>query len=333
MVIVKSAEKPVGTGPFSFVRYEKDRLLEVARNTDYWGEKAQSSGIIFRFLPDNAARVMAFLAKEADILADIPWEILPQLKDNPSCRVYTSPLGTYTGLMLSGKGVLEDKAIRRAVSMAIDRKAINEALWQGQGDTRQTLLAPSFLGESAALIPDIPYNPAQARTLLNGPVSIRLVAGFPDAEAHGMLPELLQAQLGAAGIKLELDKLSDTGLYHSWMKAHKGDLWLEKGNLNSADLTFLPHLLFHPEGFYPRQLGTLAGTEQFCSLIAQARAGQSDADFRKYTALALQSIIHEELLFIPLAELPFLIAAQPHIEVPELFPTLLTIRWDRFKLQ
>ena len=334
MGITKPGKEPIGTGPFRFICYEKDRLLEVARNTDYWGEKAQSAGIIFRFLPDHAARVMAFLAKEADILADIPWEILPQLQANRDCAVYTSPLGTYTGLMLSGKGNLEDKAVRRAVAMAIDRKAINQALWQGLGNTRQTLLAPSFLGATAGLIPDIPYDPAKAKALFRGrSITLRLIAGFPDAESHGMLPELLQAQLGTAGITVQLQKISDTGLYHSLMKAHKGDLWLEKGNLNSADLTFLPHLLFHPEGFYPKQLGTPAGTKQFCTLIGQARAARSDEDFRKCTTLALQDILHEELLFIPLAELPFVLAAQLKVQVPDLYPTMLSTRWDRFAVQ
>ncbi|MCI5196507.1 MAG: hypothetical protein D3919_09800 [Candidatus Electrothrix sp. AW5] len=326
--------KPVGTGPFRFVRYKKDQLLEVARNTEYWGDKAQSAGIIFRFLPDHAARVMAFLAKEADVLVDIPWEVLPQLRNRPGCRMYTSPPGTYTGLMLSTQGVLKDKAVRQAMAMALDRKAINQALWQGMGTTRPTLLAPSFLGASADLLPDMPYNPTKAKALLKGKtVSLRLIAGFPDAESHGMLPELLQAQLAAAGIRVQLQKISDTGLYHSLMKAHKGDLWLEKGNLNSADLTFLPHLLFHPDGFYPKQLGTTAGTEQFCTLIAQARATRSDEAFRKYTALALQEIIHEEMLFIPLGELPFVLAAQAKVQVPELHPTLLSIRWDRFAVQ
>lgn len=327
-------KKPIGTGPFHFVRYDKDRLLEVARNIEYWGDKAQSTGIIFRFLPDHAARLMAFLAGEADILSEIPWELLPQLQANKNCQVSTSPLGTYTGLMLSAQGALKDKAVRKAVAMAVDRKAINQALWHGLGDTRQTLLAPSFLGTSADLISDTAYQPEKARELLRGKrISLRLIAGFPDAETHGMLPELLQAQLAAAGIAVQLQKISDTGLYHSLMKAHKGDLWLEKGNLNSADLTFLPHLLFHPDGFYPKQLGTPAGSKRFCSLLAQARASRNDEAFRKNTALALQEIIAEERLFIPLAELPFVLAAQRNVQVPELHPTLLSIRWDRFAVQ
>ncbi len=48
MGIGKAGDKPVGTGPFKFVLYKKDQLLETARNEDYWGDEAASAGIVFR---------------------------------------------------------------------------------------------------------------------------------------------------------------------------------------------------------------------------------------------------------------------------------------------
>lgn len=330
--ISKLGQQPIGTGPFKFVRYAKDQLLEVARNEDYWGDKAASAGITFRFLPDSSARLLAFLAKEADLLADIPWPVLPELKKNKDIVLRASPVGTYVGLMLSAQtGRLAAKDIRQALSLALNRQAIIKALWHGYGEARQTLLAPAFLGPAAELIPDTPYQPDQARKLLKGrPLRLTLVSGFPDAEAHGLLPEILQSQLQDAGFAVQLQKVNDTGLYHSLMKQRKGDLWLERGNLNSADLTFLPYLLFHPKGFYPKQLGSAAGSDVFCQHVSAARAAASDAVFRKQTALALRQIITEERLFIPLAELPFLLAAQSDVHVPALHPTLLAVRWAAF---
>lgn len=330
--ITKTGSKePVGTGPLQFVRYEKDQLLEVKRYEDYWGDQAKNAGLVFRFLPDNAARMMAFQAGEADILADLPWEALPELQANSGITLRTSPVGSYVGLMLSGKGATAEKSVRQAIALALDRQAISKAVWHGLGETRQTLLAPSFLGSHEELLADLPCNPAKAKELLGGrTISLALISGFPNANAHGILPEILQAQLQAAGFEVRLQKINDAGLYHSMMKAGKGDLWLEKGSVNSADLTFLPHLLFHPEGYYPKQLGTAAGTVTFVDHIAKARAAESDDALRRNTALALKEIITEELLFIPLAELPFLLAIQNNVQVPELHPTLLTTRWDLF---
>jgi peptide/nickel transport system substrate-binding protein len=332
--IVKADNATIGTGPFKFVRHEKDQLLEVGRNEDYWGEKAKSAGIIFRFLPDNSARMMAFQAGEADVLADLPWEVLPDVQANGSVVLHKSPVGSYVGLMLSLHGPLADKDIRRAISASIDRKAISKALWHDLGETRQTMLAPSFLGADAELIADVAYDPLKVKELLQGKkVQLSLVSGFPNANAHGMLPELLQAQLQAAGIEVAIQKINDAGLYHSLMKEGKGDLWLERGNLNSADLTFLPHLLFHQEGFYPKQLRTAAGNAAFAGFIAKARQAQSDDELRKNTALALREIINQDMLFIPIAELPFLLAAQKNVQTPELHPTLLAVRWAAFSKQ
>ena len=334
MGIGKPGDRPVGTGPFKFVRHVKDQLLEVERNEDYWGNTAKSAGIVFRFLPDNSARLLAFLAKEADVLADIPWEAVPELRKNTDIILRSSPMGAYVGLMLSVHGPLADRTARQAVASAIDRQAIIKALWHGYGEARQTLLAPAFLGQAAGLLPDTPYSPAQAQALLRGrPLRLTLVSGFPNAAAHGLLPEIIQSQLQAAGISVQLRKVNDTGLYHSLMKAGKGDLWLERGNLNSADLTFLPHLLFHPDGFYPKQLGSPAGSAWFCQLIDQARKAESSQALREYTASALREVIAEERLFIPIAELPFLLAAQPGVQVPALQPTLLTTRWAAFAKQ
>lgn len=334
MGISRPGDQPIGTGPFRFVRHVKDQLLDVARNEDYWGDKAKSAGIVFRFLPDSAARLLAFRAKEADVLADLPWEAVPELKKSKDIILRSSPRGAYVGLMLSVKGPLADRTARQAVSLALDRPAIIKALWHGYGEARQTLLAPAFLGKAAELLPDTPCDPAQARTLLKGrPLRLTLVSGFPNAEAHGLLPEIIQSQLQAAGISIQLQKINDTGLYHDLLKAGKGDLWLERGNLNSADLTFLPHLLFHPEGFYPKHLGSPAGGAAFCQRIHAARTATNDAAFREQTALALREIIAEERLFIPIAELPFLLAAQPGVQIPALHPTLLTTNWAAFAKQ
>ncbi|NJL60230.1 MAG: hypothetical protein HC887_11960 [Desulfobacteraceae bacterium] len=201
----------------------------------------------------------------------------------------------------------------------------------GYGEIRQTLLAPSFLGEHAELIKDFPYQPETAKKILNGKkVSLTLVSGFPNANVHGSLPEIIQSQLKNIGIEINIIKVSDVGLYHAMRKEHKGDLWLEKGNNNSADLTFLPHLLFHPKGFYPGQLHTVSGSEQFCQFIEKARNIHEAGQIGKYTALALQEIIHNEILFIPIAELPFMMAAQANIKVSVLYPTLLTTQWRGF---
>ena len=61
---------PVGTGPFSFVRWNRGDRLEFARNDAYWGEKPALAKATFRFLSDPQAQVAALRARFGNGMAD-----------------------------------------------------------------------------------------------------------------------------------------------------------------------------------------------------------------------------------------------------------------------
>ncbi|HYE69207.1 MAG TPA: ABC transporter substrate-binding protein, partial [Anaerovoracaceae bacterium] len=52
-------EAPVGTGPYKFVSWAKDENIVLVRNDEYWGTKAIATNVIFKFIKDNSARVVA----------------------------------------------------------------------------------------------------------------------------------------------------------------------------------------------------------------------------------------------------------------------------------
>ena len=59
-------EHPVGTGPFKFDSWIRNDRLTLVRNDDYWGEPALLDEVIFRPIPDNAARLQALQTGEID---------------------------------------------------------------------------------------------------------------------------------------------------------------------------------------------------------------------------------------------------------------------------
>ena len=334
MGILKNASNPVGTGPFTFQVYKRDQFLEVKRNADYWGNKPQIPGIIFRFVPDASQRLMALQSGEVEVVADVPWDFLTPVQGNASFRLHISPPGAYIGLMISPHGPLQDLELRQILAMGLNRKAIAEVLWGGQGDVRQTLIPADLLGQYADLVTDVPFNPEEAKRKIQGrKFSLTLVAGFPNAQTHGELPEIIQAQLKKIGIDIKILKVNDVGLYHKLMKDGKGDLWLEKGNQNSADPTFLPYLLFHPEGYYPKMLHTVSGTPRFCHQLEGARSCDRIENIRKNLALALKEVIHQQGMVFPIATLPQVIVTHKKVIFEHLYPSLLTTRWDRIVRQ
>lgn len=331
--IAKEGKTPIGTGPLQFVSYQRDQFLRVKRYEKYWGEKSSVSEIIFRFMPDSASRVMAFQAGEIDILAEVPWESLPMLQNQDKFRIHAPLPGTYVGIMVANHGALADPNVCKAISLSLKRSVLLKALWGGFGQPGHTILPPALLGPFAGTIPELPYDPQQAKTLLRGQKpKITLVSGFPNAQLHGELPEILQSQLNQIGIELNIVKVNDLGLYHTMMRDRQGDLWLERGSINSLDLTFIPYLLFHPNGYYPTKLHTASGGDRFSDLLAHARAAKSFEDLQRRTALAINEIVHQQHLFIPLAILPQLLVSKNTIIIPEPYPTKLAMRWHRIKI-
>lgn len=332
MGIEKPGNTPVGTGPFRFLRYEKNRFLEVAQNPSYWGEPPEIDKIVFRFVPDTSTRMVAFMAKELDMALEIPWNRLPVLKQQPDTRLFISRPGSYVSLLVSAKGILKDRNLRMAVSMGIDRKAIVNALWDAKASFRQTLIPPDMLNQYASNINDIPFDPDRAKRLVKGkPVRLKLVSGFPNAQVHKELPEIIQFQLKAVGIDVAIVTINDMGLYHSMLKKNEGDLFLEKGSVNSADLTFIPYLVFHRDGYYPKVLQTSAGSVAFHEQIENARKAKTPSDLMEHTSLAIQEVVHNQVLAIPIAILPEAVVARKTIVCDSPDPTLLSMRWDHFR--
>ena len=139
--------KPVGTGPFKFVEFKQNEGLKLARNTDYWKKgKPHLDGIEFTIVPNRGTAVLGFMAGRFDIT--FPWEVtMPLLKDvraqlpNAQCQV--TSMNNSTNLIVNRDAPPFDNAdVRKALNLAMDRKAFIDILNQGDaqdGGTMQPL--------------------------------------------------------------------------------------------------------------------------------------------------------------------------------------------------
>ena len=80
----------VGTGPYVFKSWTKSQNVVLERNEDYWGEKAKTKNIIFKFIADNSARVVALSTGEADIIDGIDATVVEQIK-NDGGQIFEAP--------------------------------------------------------------------------------------------------------------------------------------------------------------------------------------------------------------------------------------------------
>ncbi|MDQ3897588.1 MAG: ABC transporter substrate-binding protein [Actinomycetota bacterium] len=253
-------KKPVGTGPFRFVEYVPKERIVVERNPDYWGPRPSLDKLSFRFYPDSSARRLALEAGEIDVAFDLPRADVKSLKA-AGVNVPTSPVGGYEVLFadLTGKApydLLADTNLRKAVSYAIDRKAMITGVLDDLATPDQSMVPPASLGPYASVVKGIQYDPGQARRILDEAgwrvgsggtrekdgrqLKLVLVSGYPSAEVLRPVPAFVQAQLKAVGIDVTIDERPDSASFRDRIRLKEGDLFLEQRSQNDADPSFLP---------------------------------------------------------------------------------------------
>jgi peptide/nickel transport system substrate-binding protein len=215
----------IGTGPFKFVEWVPGSRLVLARNDDYWGQKADWAKVTFRPIPNSAARVAALLAHDVDFIESVPTPDLARLKNDPAVHVVETPSNRVIFLHLDtdrdhtpfvfdndGKPLdrnpLKDLRVRKAISKAINRPAIVERVMEGAAIPAGQLLPDGFFAVSPNLPPE-PYDPDGAKKLL-------AEAGYPNGfriTLHGpndrfvndeKVEQALAQMLSRVGIKTEV---------------------------------------------------------------------------------------------------------------------------------
>src|SRR4029078_302538 len=138
---------PVGTGPFRFVEWKTNTHVILERNPDYWGDKALLDRVIFKFVPEEGARMIALQTGDADmVLLPAPAQ-LAAIKRDPQYTVHEVLRG---GVVFAGMSAavppLDDVRVRTALLFAVDRKAILDNILEGSAVAARGVVASSVFG-------------------------------------------------------------------------------------------------------------------------------------------------------------------------------------------
>ena len=321
----EAGNRPTGTGPFRLVEYVRSNRLVVEGNPDYWGQKPRLQRITFRFMPDANTRVLALRSREVDFAVAVPREVANDLEKVAGIRVVRSPVGAYEAVYIAIHGkepyVLgKEKAVRQAISLAIDKGAVVRNVWQNNAVVSQTMIPAVMLGGYTGLVKGTPYDPAGARRVLDEAgwrsgsdgirekggrrLSLVMVVGFPNAEIHRPFPELAQGMLRQVGIEVRILITPDVSSYEAQLGKGEGDLWVEAGSQNDANPCFLPDLLFYsrPGAREENEYGLLFGPGPvFDRLIEVCRTTADPERLREVAAQAMALLIDQEAIVVPIA--------------------------------
>ena len=157
---------PVGTGPFQLVNYQKDAVIRYKANPDYWAGKAAIDDLVFAITIDPAVRWQKLQAGECHVMPYPNPADLEAMRSHPDIQVLEQE-GLNVGYLAfnTEKEPFTDKRVRQALNMAIDKEAILDAVFQGQGAIAKNPIPPTMWSYNDA-IEDYPYDPDGAKALL-----------------------------------------------------------------------------------------------------------------------------------------------------------------------
>lgn len=221
-------EAPVGTGPYKFVKWNKAENVVLVRNEDYWGEKAIIKNVIFRFISDNSARVLALSNGEVDMIDGIDATVVGEVTKGGSKLFEAAGMNINYMAYNTTTPMFKDQAARVAVSQAINVDELVKSLYQGYSEKATTIL-PTFVPGYDKTVEQIGYDEAAAKAGIAkaGIKKIHMIAYTnprPYNAATGVaLATAIQGYLQKVGVECTIDTF-DWTTYKEKVKAGDYDI-------------------------------------------------------------------------------------------------------------
>lgn len=226
------ALKPLGSGPYKLSKWVKDESVELVANDKYWGGEPEVKKVVFKPVPEAAARVMALQKGEADLIVNLPPHQVADLEKNDKTAVESVSSTRFIMLPFTTKNsAVSDVRVRQAVNYAIDVDSIIENIFGGRATASSQPVGNFDLGYKKDLKP-YGYNPEKAKQLLKEAGyedGLKLRLGSPNGRyiMDKEVAEAVKLQLEQAGFEIDLT-FEEWGNYAT--KTLQGtmdyDLWL-----------------------------------------------------------------------------------------------------------
>jgi len=138
---------PIGTGPFKFVEFKPNEVIRVTRNQQYWKpDRPYLDGIEYSIIKNVSTRLLALASGQIDMVQ--PYSVqVPLLKDikaqMPQAICEVVPQNIYRDLLINRmRPPFDNRDLRRAMALSLDRKAFIDILADGQGDIGAVMMPP-----------------------------------------------------------------------------------------------------------------------------------------------------------------------------------------------
>ncbi len=297
--------QPIGTGPFLLKEYRVGSFIRFYRNDTYWQEKAKVEQLVFDISPSKTSRLTKLLAKECDVSSyPIAHKKITERSDLELESITSLNVG-YFGFNTQ-KPPFDNKLVRQAISLAINKQALIDTVYESQAATAKSIL-PETSWAYDSKTPELGYDPIKAKSLLE-------IAGYaqgfnmdvwamPVQRAYNpnavTMAKLIQADLKKIGVKVKI-------VSYEW------STFLRRLSLGEHQSFLLGWTADHPDpdNFFTPMLSCSASEQgnnrtfwcnkEFDQLIQKALKTTKMSKRKKYYAKAMV-IINDEMPLLAIA--------------------------------
>ena len=302
---------PVGAGPYKFVSFTPGVELVLEAFDGYWRKKPAVKRIVFKVIPDESTRLAALRAGEIDIAYSVRGELAEKLRNTPGLTlkpaVVQGPFCLYFPDQWDEKSPWHDVRVRKAASLALDRKGINDALTLGYSEVTGNSIVPK--GFDFYWQPPLPeYDPAKAKQLL-------AEAGFRNGfnagdyfcdTSYANVGEIAIDNLLAVGIRTKLRPIERAAFIKEFQeKKYKNIIQAGPGAFGNAATRIEAHLVkggVFSYGSYPD-----------IDELYRQQAVELDRAKREAMLFKIQQLMVERTIYAPIWQLAFINGIGPRV--------------------
>ncbi|WP_145049731.1 ABC transporter substrate-binding protein [Paenibacillus xylanexedens] len=327
-------KNPVGTGPYTFVKWDENADIVVAKNKDYaWAPETVENQaaphldtITFKIVPEEATRIGSVQSGQVLAAETVPPQNIAALKGDPNQQLLqANTVGLpYTLFFNLRKAPWDNVKVRQAVQSAVDVETIVKTLYLGNYERAWSALSPGILGYDSSLEGSISPDINKANQLLDEEgwvkgtdgirakdgkkLTLRYVDGSPNREKRNDIAAIIQQQLKQVGIAVEVEITKDiaTVIYQNW------DYDLYGNSQVNSDPNAL-YAFYHTsaEGERPTLSG-LADPE--IDKLLEQGAVETDPDKRVEIYHQVQQYLIDQAVILPIYVFPYTVAASKTVQ-------------------
>jgi peptide/nickel transport system substrate-binding protein len=211
---------PVGSGPFKLAQWVRGQFVKLVRNPYYWRSgRPYLDSVTINYVPNDNTRMLQLRSGQAEVAEGVPYTQVADLSAQPGITVESDPIVAYDAIWLNQSyAPLSDVKVRQAMNYALDKPAINKAVYAGKAEVSNSTIAKTKYWSAA--VPAYAFDLAKAKQLM---ASSRYPHGFslsfkvPAGDSvHNDVAVIAKAEWAKLGINVSITSVETNSLFTAY---------------------------------------------------------------------------------------------------------------------